>query len=117
MISLVPSGKVASTWTSAIISLTPSMTSSRRQDGAASAHDLGHALAVAGQLQQMAGNQGHRLGVVQLQAASPCAPGQLGGDEDQQLVAFLRGQVHDRGFPSGAIGGNLREAGGYPKKR
>ena len=68
--SLVPSGKVASTWTSAIISGTPSMTSARVEDGAAGAHDLGDALAVAGQLQQVAGDQGDRLGIVELQAAA-----------------------------------------------
>jgi hypothetical protein len=67
-----------------------------RQHGTAKAHDLGDALALARQFQQMARNQCDGFGVVQFQAALFARAGELGGDEDQQFIALLRRQVHGR---------------------
>src|SRR5262249_6508216 len=66
------------------------------QDLAAGTHDLGDGLAVAGHLEQLGRDQGRRLGDVELQAAALARPGDLGGHEDEELVALLWGEVHAR---------------------
>ena len=92
--SLVPSGKVASTWMSGIISGTPSITSSRREQGGAVAHQLGDAAAVARAFHDGGADEGDRLGIVELEAARLAPLGQQCGGEEQQLVLFAWGQFH-----------------------
>ena len=69
----------------------PSITSDRCEDGAAFTHQLGHRFPVARTLHHGGTDEGHRLRVVQPQAARFTALGKQGGSEDQQLVFFARG--------------------------
>ena len=92
--SLVPSGKVASTWTESIISGTPGSTSVAAQHLAARGHQLGHGPAVAGALEHERGQDGDRLRVVQLQAAAPAALGHVRGQRDEQSLLLVFGQPH-----------------------
>ena len=65
-----------------------------RQNAAAKAHDLGDALAFTGQFQQLSGDERDRFGMIEFEAAFSARTGELSGDEDQELIAFLRRQVH-----------------------
>jgi hypothetical protein len=86
--SLVPSGKVASTCTSWIISATPSITSATFQDRGAVAHEFGDGAAVAGAFDDLVGDDGDGLGVVELHAARLAAAGEVGGGDDEEFFAF-----------------------------
>jgi hypothetical protein len=55
----------------------------------------GDALAVAGHFQQGRGDQDDRLGQIEPQAARPACGGEVAGDVNEEVVAFLRRQVHD----------------------
>ena len=92
--SLVPSGKVASTWTSWIISAMPSITWSRGEDVRAGLHQLGDGAAVARALDDEVGDQRDRLGMVELDAALEPPARHHRGHGDQQLVLLARRQVH-----------------------
>jgi len=91
--SLVPSGKVASIWTSSTIwdTLHNILT---REDGGPEAHELGDALAVARSFEELGGDDSHGLGVVELQAAFPAAAGHLGGGEDHELLLLGGREPH-----------------------
>src|SRR5688572_18937975 len=58
------------------------------------AHEFGHGLAVAGTFENLGGDQGDDLGVVQLQAAVTTTSGKVASHDHQQLLLFARGQVH-----------------------
>ncbi len=92
--SFVPSGNVASTCTSWIISATPSMTCARVMHLAARLHQVGDAAAVARALDDEVGDQRHRFGMVQLHAALQPPARDHRGHADQQLVLLPRRQVH-----------------------
>jgi hypothetical protein len=92
--SLVPSGKVASTWMSGIISGTPSITSSRAEQRRAVVHQVGHRAPVPGALEHGRGDVRDRLRVVQLQPAGAAPLGEQRRGEDQQLVLLSGRQVH-----------------------
>src|SRR5258705_9208487 len=64
------------------------------QDGDAEGHEVGDAAAVADAFQDLGGDQGERLGIVELEAAGPAPVRQLRGGEDEQLVLLAGGQVH-----------------------
>ena len=89
--SLVPSGKVGSTWIigdhlgHAVHDVVAA------EDLAAGAHDLGDGLAVAGHLEQLGRDQGHRLGDVQLQAALLARPGRPGRPRRSAACRVLAG--------------------------
>ena len=61
------------------------------QPGAALGHQGGNGLAVAGALDHLKAEPGHRLRVVEAQAAVEPPLCQQGGGDDQQLVLFLGG--------------------------
>jgi len=61
---------------------------------AAIAHQLRHGFAVARALHHGGTDEGHGLGVVELQATGLSALGQQGGGEDQELVFFAGGEFH-----------------------
>ena len=67
--SFVPSGNVASTWMSGIISGTPSITSSRVEQRRAVVHQVGDAAAVARAFHDRGRDERDGLGIVELQAA------------------------------------------------
>ena len=92
--SLVPSGKVASTWTSWIISAMPSMTWSRETHAGAGLHQVGDGAAVAGALDDEVGDQRDRLGIVELDAALEPLARDDGGHGDQELVLLRGVQLH-----------------------
>ena len=92
--SFVPSGNVASTWTSSIISGTPSITSARVRMVTPAGHEVGDGAAVAGALEDLGGDERDGLRVVELEAARAAAARQLGGDEDEELFLLARCQVH-----------------------
>src|SRR5205814_2165497 len=54
-------------------------------------HYLGHALAVASHFEELGGDHGDRLGMVQLESTRLASAGQLARHEDQQLVALFGG--------------------------
>ncbi len=97
--SLVPSGKVASTWMSRNHLGDAVHHIGAGQHGAAFAHELRHGLAVACAFHHGGADQGHRLGVVELQPPGLAALGQQGGGEDQQLVFFAGSQFHIASLP------------------
>ena len=92
--SLVPSGNVASTWMSWIISAMPSITCARVSTWAPSLHQLGDAAAVARAFQDEIGDQRDRFGMVELDAALQPAARHHRGHGDQQLVLFARREIH-----------------------
>jgi len=51
-------------------------------------------LAIARELENVGGQQRHRFGIVQLQAACAPSPSHIRGDEDQQTFLFARRQMH-----------------------
>src|SRR5829696_801168 len=57
-------------------------------------HQLGHGAAVAGTFEQVVGEDGDGLGVVEFQAACSPAAGKLGRVREQQPVLLVRGQTH-----------------------
>src|SRR5262245_24949355 len=63
-------------------------------------HELGRALAVADPLQHLGGDEGHRLGMVELEPARPPPPRQIGSDYDQQLFLLAWRQMHARACKS-----------------
>src|SRR5215468_9024693 len=73
------------------------------QDRDAERHQVGHTAPVANALEHLGGDQGERLGVVQLEPAPAPTARHLGRGEDEQLVLLARGQMHEGEFkPSGA---------------
>ena len=66
------------------------------EDGDAEGHQFGDAPAVADALEDLGGDEGQRLGIVQLEAPPPPPARHLGGGEDQQLVLLSGCQVHGR---------------------
>ena len=94
MTSFVPSGKVASTWISGIISGTPSMTCCARKQRRAVAHELGHRPAVARAFHDRRGDVGDGFGIVELHSARETALRQQRGGEEQQLVLLSRREFH-----------------------
>src|SRR5258706_2487752 len=65
-----------------------------REERGAEAHQLGDALAVARALEERRGDEGDRLGVVELEAARLAPLGDERGGEDQQLVLLPRRELH-----------------------
>ena len=94
MTSFVPSGNVASTWISGIISGTPSITWSRDEQRRAVAHQLGDGAAVARAFDDRRATVRDRLGIVELDAAREPALGEQRRGEEQQLVFFSRREFH-----------------------
>ena len=92
--SLVPSGNVASTCTSGIISGTPSMTSARDKQFRAEAHQLGYGATITGALQDGRADVRDRLRIVELQTARLAAFGEQPRREDEELVLFARRELH-----------------------
>ncbi len=92
--SLVPSGKVASTWISAIISGTPSMTSARVRTERPALMISATLRPSRASSSRCAGDEGDGLGIVQLEAAGASAVRQFAGHVNEQLVSFLGGQMH-----------------------
>ena len=85
--SLVPSGKVASTCTSASISGTPVHDVLAGEHPPAGVHQVGHGAPVPGALQQEGRDDRGRLRVVELQSPLTPLPGHIRRDVDEQ--AFL----------------------------
>ncbi len=64
------------------------------QDVVGPADDLGVAQAVARELAHAVRDDGGGLGLVELQAAAPARPRQLGGEEEQEPVLLGREEPH-----------------------
>ena len=92
--SLVPSGNVASTWMSWIISAMPSITCARVMTCAPRFHQLGDGAAVARAFEDEIGDQRDRFRMVELDAALQPAARHHRGHGDQQLVFFARREIH-----------------------
>ena len=92
--SLRPSGKVASTWTSVIISAHSVHHLIAGQHLAAGAHQLLDPAAFAGPLDHPGAEQGDGLRVVELDAARQPVPGDHARHGHQQLLGVRRCQVH-----------------------
>lgn len=58
------------------------------QQGGTKAHELRDAFAVAGAFEDLEGNDGDRLWIVELEAARLPPPGEIGGDDDEKLLLF-----------------------------
>src|SRR5713101_8343555 len=67
------------------------------ENGDAEGHEVGDAPAIADALQDLGGDQGQGLWIVQLEPPPPPPAGHLRRGEDQQLVLLSGGQVHGRG--------------------
>ena len=63
------------------------------QHAAAFAHELRNRFAIARAFHNGGANQGHGLGIVELEATRLAPLGQQSGGEDQQLIFFARGSV------------------------
>src|SRR4029453_2697432 len=68
-----------------------------REDGGPERHQVGDRTPVADPFQDLGGDQRHRLGIVQLEAAPATAARHLGGDEDEEFVLLARSQMHGMG--------------------
>ena len=97
--SLVPSAKVASTWTVGTISGTPAITCSR-ETMVRPTHQVGHASAVAGPFKDRFGDEGDGLTVIQLQASVTALTGEVGHDVDVELLDLARTEHHRRPPPT-----------------
>src|SRR5215212_5133534 len=64
------------------------------EDGGAETHQVGDTPAVAGAFEELGGDEGDGLRVVELQAPVSPATGNLGGGEDHQLLLFPRRELH-----------------------
>ena len=58
-------------------------------------HDVADRLTVARRFEDVNGQQGHRLGVVQTQPPVAALAGHVGRDVDQQALLLMRSQMHD----------------------
>src|SRR4051812_9302282 len=68
------------------------------QDRGAVAHQVRHGPPVPGPFDQLVGDDGHRLGVVQLEAPPLPPARQISRHDDLELLLLARNQVHGKSF-------------------
>jgi hypothetical protein len=93
-IIFVPSAKHPSTEITPIMPATPGITSSvvRSRPAMSTMASVGHV--PPRRREHLVGDQGHRLGMAQLDAESPVATGKLGRGEDGQALELRGRQIH-----------------------
>ena len=84
----MPSGNVASTWTSWIISAMPSITSVSPQDGGPVTHQVRHGTAIARAFDDLGHEDRHCFGIIELEAPGLPSPSEVRGDDEEQLFLF-----------------------------
>ncbi len=65
------------------------------QQGGPVAHQVGNTASIAGAFQDFVGNDGDRLGVIELEPALLPPAGEIRGGDDQKLFQVSRAEVHE----------------------
>ena len=92
--SLVPSGNTPSTCRIGSMAATPGITSSRGEDRRAERHQVGDAFAFARAFEDFVGDDGDRLGMVELEPLGAALARELGGGKDGEAFQLGRREQH-----------------------